>query len=160
MSVCAGPAGGIPAGWTLVRTADGSWTALEPERGRALHDLAGARTEARERFVRASGLDRATPGARLRLLDLGTGLGHNLGAARDAAERRGIALEVTAFERSGAVLELAAALPPDPQARHERFRRALFDQAATDRAPAGRAPVDRAHLELRLGDATRSLDVL
>jgi SAM-dependent methyltransferase len=111
--------------WPLVRTADGSWTAIEPVGGRALHDLAGARTEARGRFARALGLDRVRGARKVRLLDVGSGLLHNLAAAVECATCLGFELEALGLEHSPAVLELAARLPADPDPRFEAARRGV-----------------------------------
>lgn len=113
--------------WPLVRTADGSWTAIEPASGRALHDLAGARTEARGRFARALGLDRVRAARRVRLLDVGSGLLHNLAAAVECATTRGFQFEALGIESSAAVLELATGLPADADPRFEGARRRTIE---------------------------------
>ncbi|MHC4263961.1 MAG: MnmC family methyltransferase [Planctomycetota bacterium] len=126
-----------------MRTADGSWTALEPGTGRALHDLAGARTEARLRFAQAAGLDRVPAGACVELLDLGCGFGHNLAAAEELAHARGFELSVLALERDPRVWAAAEHLPPDPAYGFEAARRRVRERL--ERGAAG--------WELRFGPA-------
>jgi len=150
------------AGWEGVRTADGSWTLAHPLHGQTCHSRAGAWQEARERYAAACRLrERARPGATLRLLDVGTGLGLNLAAALEALAGTGARLEAWTQERDASVFAAAAALPPGPP-EVERWHAPL--RAALARAEDGplelvglpaEAPEQR--LELRLGDARETL---
>jgi tRNA U34 5-methylaminomethyl-2-thiouridine-forming methyltransferase MnmC len=86
--------------WRPARTDDGSWTLLHPLHGEACHSLAGALTQARERYasqIAARAAD-GLAGGRLRLLDIGTGLALNLSAALEACESQGLALEAVSLE--------------------------------------------------------------
>jgi tRNA U34 5-methylaminomethyl-2-thiouridine-forming methyltransferase MnmC len=146
------------SGYCAQRTGDGSWTVIDPQSGRAAHDLHGARSEARVRFVQALGLDRAPRGATLRLLDVGTGLGLNLAAALEAAQGCGARLEVLCLERDPAPLELAAELEPDSDPGFDaHWRRALAALSAS-RERGGPAEVPGVGtVELALGDAAVEL---
>ena len=91
------------ARWTPTATEDGSWTLFDAAVGEACHSLAGAWTQARERYAAqidelAAERPGAIPGRRVRLLDVGTGLGLNLAAALERCEARGLVLEATRLE--------------------------------------------------------------
>ncbi|MEO6708064.1 MAG: hypothetical protein ABI054_10550, partial [Planctomycetota bacterium] len=72
--------------WRAQRTEDGSWTLLHPLHGESCHSLAGAWTQARERYASLiADLPREiTARGVVRLLDIGTGMGFNLAAAIEA----------------------------------------------------------------------------
>lgn len=165
------PGAGSGARWTRARTEDGSHTLVDPE-GRACHSSAGAWTQARERYVAGVDLTARQADGRVRLLDVGTGLGLNLAAALEACTRAGLALEVVALEASREPLELAARAPePAAEPWHglaaEALGRAL---AGISRAPvpagdggrgAGTSPWtplgETGRLRLLLGDARELL---
>lgn len=98
--------------WRAVRTADGSFTLVSPEHGEACHSLAGAWTQALERYARPCRLrERALAGERvLRLLDVGTGLGLNLTAALHELRGTGAALDVLSLELERGVVRAALEL--------------------------------------------------
>lgn len=101
------------------RTADGSWTLLHGGHGEGFHAREGAWTQAIERYARECRLrerasELAARGARrLRLLDIGTGLGLNLAAALHELDGTGVELEVEGFELDLSVPRAALALPPE-----------------------------------------------
>ena len=65
----------------LVPTDDGSWTLKHPENGQNFHSTEGAKFEAWELYVVASGLPAALSEACcVRVLDVGMGLGYNAAA--------------------------------------------------------------------------------
>jgi tRNA U34 5-methylaminomethyl-2-thiouridine-forming methyltransferase MnmC len=145
--------------WRAVRTADGSFTLASPDHGETCHSLAGAWTQARERYARPCRLrERALGGARtLAVLDIGTGLGLNLAAALAEVEGTGAALDVLSLElepevvRAGLGLdcadgELARALEP--------VRRSLA--AALD-ADGGTFELGAGRVRVVFGDARRTL---
>jgi chorismate dehydratase len=101
------------------RTGDGSWTLLHEVHGEGFHAREGAWTQALLRYARecrvrerAEELSRAGA-TRLRLLDIGTGLGLNLAAALHELEGLGLLLEVEGFERDVRVPRAALELPPE-----------------------------------------------
>lgn len=153
------------AGWEGVRTADGSWTLAHPLHGQTCHSRAGAWQEARLRYASACRLrERARPGASVRLLDLGTGLGLNLAAALEALAGTGARLEAWTLELDAGVFAASAALPPGPP-EVERWHAPL--RAALARAAARGGPLTLAGLpegagepriELVLGDARETLE--
>ena len=92
-----------------VTTADGSPTLYHPGFRQHFHSLAGAATEAERKFVIPSRLrERLASGNRVRLLDVGFGLGTNCAAAL----RCGGKLEVVTLEYDPRVLEAADHLYP------------------------------------------------
>ena len=94
-----------------MRTADGSFTLAQPVHGQCCHSEAGAWEEARLRYAAACRLpERARSEPRLRLLDVGTGLGLNLAAALEALRGTRCRLEVLTLELDAAVLRAAFAL--------------------------------------------------
>lgn len=86
---------------TLVETADGSWTVRHPEHGQDFHSSEGARFEAWQLYVVASGLRDALNTPRpLAVLDVGMGLGYNACATIAAwlAAAAPPSLELTSLE--------------------------------------------------------------
>lgn len=153
----------MTAAWTPVRTADGSWTLHAEALGESCHSHAGAWQQARERY--AAGCDlagagrRCGPGATVRLLDVGTGLGLNLAAALEALAPTGARLEATSLELSPVVLaagcDLYEGLEGPWEPWHRLVRGALRSALA---GASGRLPLgEHGTLELRLGDARRAL---
>jgi tRNA U34 5-methylaminomethyl-2-thiouridine-forming methyltransferase MnmC len=107
--------------WHPVRTADGSWTLRHAALGATCHSLAGAWSQAVQRYaepcrLRQLGRERG----RVRLLDLGTGLGLNIAAAHRAVEAVGAVLHVVTIERDPSVCGAAFGLRdwPDDSRRH------------------------------------------
>lgn len=163
--------------WRLLQTADGSFTLAHPEHGESFHSLSGAWTQACERYVAgcriAERLARR-PGAELRVLDIGTGLGLNLAALLRAAEEAGAGVRVTSCERSreaiGRALELGARLPA-PATESARLAerwlapvRAALERAlalSSEAGPGAFVPFGgRGELRLMLGDARLGLPAL
>lgn len=134
MSEAAAPAAGE---WRALRTADGSWTLLHPVHGQACHDTAGAWTQARERYASliAQIPDEQLRERRLRLLDVGTGMGLNLAAALEACEARGLLLDAASFELDPRVVRAALALER-ASAEHTRILRALEALLGAPQQPA------------------------
>lgn len=142
--------------YAAVRTRDGSWTLAHPEHGETLHSVDGAWVEALERYARPCRLrERSAATGRVRLLDVGCGIGLNLAAA--LAECGDLPLEAVSLEASPEVVRAGLRLPAGPAAAapfQERTRAALA--AALD-APGRPVPFGTGTLELRLGDARRTL---
>jgi hypothetical protein len=140
-------------GWRAVATADGSPTLASAAHGQACHSLAGAWTEARLRYAEPARVaSLAAGGRRVRLLDVASGLGWNLAAALEAAERGGGALDAVCLESDALViasaLELASPAGSPWEPWWSRVRRAL--------AAALLAPL-RAETEgVSLGGASRA----
>jgi len=91
--------------------ADGSFSLFSAHFGEDFHGAIGALSEARAKFVRPAQLERFAPGQRLRVVDVGFGLGTNSAALWEAAEVRGLALEVWGLEYDPKPLHLALAAP-------------------------------------------------
>jgi len=137
--------------------------------GEACHDLAGAWTEARERYVVPALLPglvgRSTP---LRLLDVGTGLGWNLAAAFDAAVGAGVELDAVSLEVDPRAIELALELSTagrmargDAARAHAPVARALSLALSRDGSRAEQAvALGGGRLRLVLGDARQTLAAL
>lgn len=148
--------------WIETPTADGSWTLVHAGLGEGCHSLAGAWQQATERYAgpcRLAELARERAGAPVRLLDVGTGLGLNLAAAR-AALGAG-ALHVVTLERDPEVLCAGRALYERPDladgpwsAPHRLVRTAL---RAAERAGGNPVAFGNGTLRLLLGDARATL---
>lgn len=144
---------------TRVATDDGSWTIHDELVGQACHSLAGAWTEARERYARPCELRRkAKEDGVLRLLDVGTGIGWNLAAALAELEEESVRLEVLCLEADRKLFEFGAECLVDDTSGGavwlERARRALaasLDQGEAVPLECGGA------LRFVIGDARRTL---
>ena len=162
----------LPGGWRPERTADGSWTLRHPGHGEACHSRDGAWLEARERYVVPCRLgQRARRGgrARLRLLDVGTGLGVNIAAAAAVVANTDATLEVVTLENDPAVIRAAGILcrtaGPPPAGGSVAPREALWasvcetlEEALEDASTA--RPVKAlpaVTIRLLLGDARETL---
>jgi tRNA U34 5-methylaminomethyl-2-thiouridine-forming methyltransferase MnmC len=156
--------------WEPVRTADGSYTVAHPAHGETCHSRHGAFEEARQRYALACGLAAWAgehPGRPLRLLDVGTGLGWNLGAALEALGEAplvatSLELDVRVIRLGGELLRAARARGEDVPPAFERAALAL--EAALAAAPDGKggrgarcAPLGAGRLALFLGDARDTL---
>jgi tRNA U34 5-methylaminomethyl-2-thiouridine-forming methyltransferase MnmC len=95
----------------LVRTGDGTLSAVHPQHGEKYHSDAGAGLEADDLFIRGSGIDPRKPA---RVLDVGLGLGYNAFAlirewllCSDAAN-----LTLTSLEINPELASTVQAMPP------------------------------------------------
>jgi len=146
----------MSADWIPLRTGDGSFTLAHPVHGETCHSRAGAWEESRLRYALACRLaERARDEGRLRLLDIGTGLGLNLAAAIEAVGATGCRLEILSLEIDRGVLEAALALgerePFAPWSEALALVRAALQHAD------GRAERGQVALQLVLGDARETL---
>ncbi|MCK6446978.1 MAG: hypothetical protein L6Q99_11345 [Planctomycetes bacterium] len=149
--------------WRAVRTADGSFTLASPEHGEACHSLAGAWTQALERYARPCRLrERALAGeGPLRLLDVGTGLGLNLTAALHELADTCAALDVLSLELEPDVVRAALELDESgpllgPEIASTRAAVRQLLRGALDRG--GGSFVLGAHrVRVVFGDARRTL---
>lgn len=91
--------------------ADGSFSLFSPRFGEGFHGGIGALSEARAKFVAPAELERFAPGERLKVVDVGFGLGTNSAALWEAAEARGLELEIWGLDCDPQPLELALAAP-------------------------------------------------
>ncbi|QVL51704.1 MAG: SAM-dependent methyltransferase [Cyanobium sp. M30B3] len=91
--------------------ADGSFSLWSERFGEGFHGGIGALSEARAKFVHPAQLERFPPGRRLRVVDVGFGLGTNSAALREAAEDCGLELEVWGLECDPQPLRQALATP-------------------------------------------------
>lgn len=87
-------AGAVPK----VKTADGSYTFYHPGFKQHFHTLAGAASEAQNKFIIPSELSVRLAAAPVRLLDVGFGLGYNACAAIECALSTGAQLEIDTLE--------------------------------------------------------------
>jgi chorismate dehydratase len=166
--------------WSVVLTADGSYTLAHPVHGQTCHSRAGAWQEARERYAQACRLNERAraiterdrdheKSSVLRLLDIGTGLGLNLAAALEALSGTGVALEVISLEHDESVIastldlferpsdEVRRSLPVDLERWHAPVRGALRAALENRAAATGLA---EGSLRLLLGDARATLRAL
>lgn len=91
--------------------ADGSYSLFSPRFGEGFHGGMGALSEARAKFVAPAQLERFAPGQRLKVVDVGFGLGTNSAALREAAAERGLELEIWGLECDAQPLRQALAAP-------------------------------------------------
>lgn len=130
--------------FTPCRTGDGTFTLYHPAYRQHFHSLAGAQEESRKKYLEPARLaEKLASGRRIRLLDVGFGLGCNaMSAFRLANEIKAGTLEIISLEADPGVLSAALALPglPDP---------ALFEELAAKRTVRG----SHASIRLIFGDA-------
>ena len=160
-----------PHAWLPLRTADGSTTLLSRDLDQACHSRHGAWSEAWERYAQPARLAeraRSEKLERLRLLDVGTGLGWNLSAALEALRGTGVVLDALTLELDRGVIEAALALarsgelaPPELARRHAPVAAALERALADPQVGEAGVPLGEAgRLRLLLGDAARRLAAL
>lgn len=92
-----------------IRTGDGSFTLYHPEYRQHFHTLAGAATEAQNKFIIPSGIkEKLQTSEKVSLLDIGFGLGYNAAAAIKCARETGQAkLEIISLEKDMKTLQAA-----------------------------------------------------
>lgn len=103
--------------FAFIPTADGSLTARHPRYGETFHSVSGAFEEARERYVHPCRIvETARARGRVRVLDIGFGLGYNLASALAALrdEAPGARLEALSLEHDPEVLAAAAEMSFPP----------------------------------------------
>jgi tRNA U34 5-methylaminomethyl-2-thiouridine-forming methyltransferase MnmC len=101
--------GSAPEGLRTQLGADGSFSLYSDRFGEGFHGGIGALNEARAKFVRPAQLERFAPGRQLRAVDVGFGLGTNSAALWEAAEARGLELEIWGLECDPRPLQMALA---------------------------------------------------
>jgi tRNA U34 5-methylaminomethyl-2-thiouridine-forming methyltransferase MnmC len=131
--------------------ADGSYSLFSPRFGEGFHGGMGALSEARAKFLAPAQLERFAPGQRLRVVDVGFGLGTNSAALREAAAERGLELEIWGLECDPQPLRLALAAPAFRRQWRESSLRWLEQLLAQGRAEGA---------ALLWGDARRRLPEL
>ena len=165
----------VPGTWRTRRTEDGTLTLVHPVHGEACHSDVGAWRESWERYVEGCRLPerlRAEQPERLRVLDVGTGLGWNLAAVLVARDRFSAAtrLDLVTLESDPEVMRTAIGLGdragqgPQAEALLEIHRvlseclGALAGEGHAHRAPTRFGYEDQ--LTLCLGDARDTLPEL
>ena len=91
------------------RTGDGSLSLWSERFGEAFHSGQGAHAEALAKFVAPAQLERFPAGSRLRVLDVGVGLGYNSAALLEAAQGQQLQLAWIGLELDPRPLSLALA---------------------------------------------------
>ncbi len=118
---------GKPAGNEWVATGDGSVTLFSREYGEHYHSLTGAIEECREKFVKPLFSELRLGGAKkLRVLDVGFGLGLNSACLIEECARRGLSLEIVALEKDRGVAETIKRAPY-PFEAYRVMRKLLHD---------------------------------
>ncbi len=136
-----------------VKTGDGSPSLYHPKYRQHFHTLAGARSEAEKKFIEPVHLRRRLEKQdRVKLLDIGFGLGYNALAALNAAAAAGAGkLRITTLENDLQVLSAALNLFA-ADSLHAAVIKSLLD--------TGRWRGDFAEIVLKAGDARASLPEL
>jgi tRNA U34 5-methylaminomethyl-2-thiouridine-forming methyltransferase MnmC len=92
--------------------ADGSFSLFSARFSEGFHGPIGAVAEAHAKFVRPAQLERFAPASRLVVVDVGFGLGTNSAALLEAAQSRGLHLQLWGLELDPEPLRLALAAEP------------------------------------------------
>jgi radical SAM protein (TIGR01212 family) len=134
-------------------TGDGSLTMYHPEYRQHFHTLAGAVSEARQKFILPSKLQkRLTEQPTVSLLDVGFGLGYNVfEAVKTARETAAGRLSIVSLEKD--IRTLQAALRIFPEGSNER-------QILNDLLASGSFKDDFAEITLLTGDARQAVKTL
>ena len=133
-----------------VKTEDGSLSLYHPKYRQHFHTLAGASSEAEKKFVEAVKLRQLLEKqGKLKLLDIGFGLGYNAVAAVNAAESvKSGKLKITTLENDIQVLSVSLDLFDDGSL-HKEILKSLLD--------TGRWQGNFAEIYLIVGDARNSV---
>lgn len=91
--------------------ADGSFSLFSARFGEGFHGPIGALREAHAKFVAPAQLERFAPGGSLVVVDVGFGLGTNSAALLEAAQARGLVLQIWGLEVDPQPLRQALAAP-------------------------------------------------
>jgi tRNA U34 5-methylaminomethyl-2-thiouridine-forming methyltransferase MnmC len=92
--------------------ADGSFSLFSSRFGEGFHGPIGALQEAQAKFVRPAQLERFAAGRQLVVVDVGFGLGTNSAALLEAAQARGLTVQIEALELDPEPLRQALAAEP------------------------------------------------
>lgn len=153
-------AGGGPDGLRPQLGSDGSFSLFSERFGEGFHGPIGALQEARAKFVDPAQLERFRRGARLVVVDVGFGLGTNSAALLEAAQARGLGLELWGLELDPTPLAQALAAAPFRRQWQPSTLTLLEDLRATGEgrvtAPAGPGCTAR----LLWGDARQQIATL
>lgn len=132
----------------VVQTSSGDYTLVHPLYGEPYHSIsAGAVRECLEKFLEPSGLlQRAENLKKVRILDIGFGLGYNVAVAIKRLKdiNPSVEIKVLSFER-----ELPQSLPPLPE-EFTKYHRLLWDSLPEFER-------DGIRFRLYLGDARQSI---
>lgn len=146
--------------WNVVRTQDGSLSFAHPVHGQACHSDSGAWLESLERYARACRLaELSLRRERVRILDVGTGLGWNLAAALHELPPH-VHVEVLCLESDPQVIREALELHAAQGLAEQEPARSAYGRIAPLLAQAlesGQAHDAQMQLRLLLGDARRTL---
>ncbi len=142
--------GSQEAAFQSVKTEDGSPSLYHPKYRQHFHTLAGARSEAEKKFVEAVNLRRLLKKQeKVKLLDIGFGLGYNAVAAADAAESvKSGKLRIITLENDIQVINAALTLFEE-SSLHGKILKSLLD--------TGIWQGDFAEIVLVTGDARNSV---
>ena len=139
----------------VVTTKDGSVTLYQPEYKQHFHSLAGAESESEKKFIEPCGISNLLEsGDCLHILDIGFGLGYNVSAAANLANRvqKGKVF-ITSLEMDIRTVEAAAAIA---ESSHSQEQRDMLISLAENRKWSS----EYAEIGLLLGDARqRIMDV-
>ncbi len=135
-----------------VRTEDGSYTFYHPRYRQHFHSTAGAWEESVRKYLQPCGIaDRLKSGKNASILDIGFGMGFNVCAAVELAEKIGgkAKLYITTLEADPAALDAALRLP---ERNGLEIVRALAEEGIYESSAA--------RVELMTGDARDSIRLL
>ena len=110
-------AAGRDDGVRVVRTEDGSCTLYHPGFRQHFHSVAGARTESWKKYIEPCRVEeRLREGSSVSVLDIGFGMGYNVAALAELAERAGAGfLRAVSLEMDRTTLHHALSLPDFPR---------------------------------------------
>lgn len=146
--------------WKPVRTQDGSLSFAHPVHGQTCHSDSGAWLESLERYARATRIrETALRTGRVRLLDVGTGLGWNLAAAVHELPH-GAGMQVLCLESDRTVLEAALALHASEGLANTEPARGAYERVAVllrELLEHGSARAGNIEARILFADARKSL---
>jgi tRNA U34 5-methylaminomethyl-2-thiouridine-forming methyltransferase MnmC len=137
--------------------ADGSFSLFSGRFGEGFHGPIGALQEAQMKFVRPAQLERFQAGQRLRVVDVGFGLGTNSAALLEAAQARELALQIWGLELDPEPLRQALASPAFRRQWQTGTLTLLEGLLEDGQAPAAQAPRQTSSTQVLWGDARQSV---
>ncbi|MCM2325486.1 MAG: MnmC family methyltransferase [Candidatus Woesearchaeota archaeon] len=135
-----------------IRTKDGSYTFKNEEYDETYHSFTGAIEETYEKFIKP--IDGLFKRKKIRILDIGFGLGYNAVAAVDKSMENGCEIEIISLEKN---LVLDSLKELEPPLKHYHILRKLELDPITGSYFYEDKDI---HLQIKVGDAVKTIKTI